>query len=208
MIFDRIKNAQQYFSLGENIEKALTYLASTDFTALEPGKYEIDGENVFALVQEYNTRPYSAGKWESHRKYIDVQYIVSGKEKMGFTESTKVIVMEDYNDEKDCTIYKGEGNFIIIEEGHFAIFFPTDIHMPSMAINIPREVKKVVVKVKTEFTVYSSQQSIESINETVQTIEEVKPVEEIKILEEPIQTEEVKSEESPLEGTEPQPSKE
>ena len=69
---------------------------------------------------------------------------------MGFTETSKVIVLEEYNEEKDYAIYKGEGNFLIAEEGHFAIFFPSDIHMPSMAINIPKEVKKVVVKVRVK----------------------------------------------------------
>jgi YhcH/YjgK/YiaL family protein len=150
MVFDRLKNACQYFPLGEKITKALQYLSQTDFTNVEPGKYEIDGENVFALVQTYNTKPFSSGKWEAHKKYMDIQYIVSGKEKMGFTDATKVIVLEEYNEEKDYAIYKGEGNFLIAEEGHFAIFFPSDVHMPSMAINIPKEVKKVVVKVRVK----------------------------------------------------------
>lgn len=177
MVFDRLKNASQYFPLGEGITKALQYLSQTDFTNLEPGKYEIDGENVFALVQTYNTKPFSAGKWEAHKKYIDIQYIFSGKEKMGFTETTKVIVMEEYNEENDYTIYKGEGNFLIADEGHFAIFFPSDVHMPSMAINIPKEVKKVVVKVKTEFTVSSKQSSVEMVDKS---LEELKAVDEIK----------------------------
>ena len=150
MVFDRLKNANNYFQLGEKIAKALQYLSQTDFTNMEPGKYEIDGENIFALVQTYNTKPYSAGKWEAHKKYLDIQYIVSGKEKIGFTETTKVIVMEEYNEENDYTIFKGEGNFLIADEGHFAIFFPSDVHMPGMAINIPKEVRKVVVKVRTD----------------------------------------------------------
>jgi YhcH/YjgK/YiaL family protein len=162
MIFDRLKNANQYFTLGEKIAKAFQYLSQTDFTKVEPGKYEIDGDNVFALVQTYNTKPFSVGKWEAHKKYIDIQYIVSGKEKMGFTETSKVIILEEYNEEKDCAIYKGEGNFLIAEEGHFAIFFPSDVHMPSMAINIPKEVKKVVVKVRVKEIEENSKEVIEN----------------------------------------------
>ena len=162
MIFDRLKNVSQYFPLGEKIAKALQYLSKTDFTNVEPGKYEIDGDNVFALVQTYNTKPFSVGKWEAHTKYIDIQYIVSGKEKMGFTETSKVIVLEEYNEEKDYAIYKGEGNFLIAEEGHFAIFFPSDVHMPSMAINIPKEVKKVVVKVRVKEIEENSKEVIEN----------------------------------------------
>lgn len=151
MIFDKLNNAHLYFPLGERLTKALQYLKETDFTNLEAGKYEIDGENIFAVVSEYNTKPLSAGKWEAHKKYIDIQYIVSGKEKLGFTESEKVIVMEEYNEDSDYTIYKGDGNFLIADEKYFAIFFPTDIHMPGMAINIPKQVKKVVLKVRTDY---------------------------------------------------------
>lgn len=155
MIFDQLKNAPLYFPLGERIARALQYLAQTDFTNVEPGTYEIDGENIFAIVQEYNTKPSSSAKWEAHKKYIDIQYMVSGKEKMGFTDSQKVIVLQEYRQGNDITIYKGEGNFLIAEEGHFAIFFPTDIHMPQLALNIPKEVKKVVVKVRTDFVAVS-----------------------------------------------------
>ncbi len=151
MIFDQLKNAPLYFPLGERIAKALQYLSQTDFTNVEPGTYEIDGENIFAIVQEYNTKPSSSAKWEAHKKYIDIQYMVSGKEKMGFTDSQKVIVLQEYRQGNDITIYKGEGNFLIADEGHFALFYPTDIHMPQLALNIPKEVKKVVVKVRTDF---------------------------------------------------------
>lgn len=151
MIFDQLKNAHLYFPLGERITKALQYLTNTDFTNVEPGTYEIDGENIFAIVQLYNTKPSSTTKWESHKKYIDIQYMVSGKEKIGFTDSKKVIVMKEYHPGNDISIYKGEGNFLTAVEGQFVIFFPTDIHMPQLALNIPHEVKKVVVKVRTDF---------------------------------------------------------
>ena len=150
MVFDNIKRASTYYSLGEKITKALKYLGQNDFNNVEPGKYEIDGEDVFAIVQTYNTKPLSACKWESHKNYIDIQYMVSGQEKMGYSESTKTFVVQEYDNQKDCTIYKGTGNYVTAEEGHFAIFFPTDIHMPSIAINIPKEVKKVVVKVSVD----------------------------------------------------------
>lgn len=150
MVFDKIKNAKLYFSLGEKIQKALQYIADTDFSNVEPGRYDIDGENVYALVQTYDTKPLSVGKWEAHRKYIDIQYIVSGREKIGVSEFEKVIVIEEYNEEKDRGIYKGDGNYLLVDEGYFAIFYPTDVHMPGMSINIPKPVKKVVVKVSVD----------------------------------------------------------
>lgn len=151
MIFDNIKNASLYFSLDEKIKKALEYLSTTNFENVEPGNYEIDGDNIFAIVQEYQNKPFSSGKWESHKKYIDIQFIVSGAEKIGFTESKKVITIQEYDSGKDVTIHKGEGQFINVEQNHFMILFPSDIHMPGIAINIPKPVKKVVVKVRTNF---------------------------------------------------------
>lgn len=150
MIFDHLKNAHLYYPLGKRIQLALEYLSNTDFQNLEPGKYEIDGENVFAIVQNYDTKPITAGKWEAHKKYIDIQYIVSGKEKMGYSNPVKMIVTEEYNIEKEVMFMKGEGNFLIAESGYFALFFPTDVHMPGIAINLSTPVKKVVVKVKVE----------------------------------------------------------
>ncbi len=167
MIFDQLKNAPLYFSLGERITKGLKYLMETDFNTVEPGTYEIDGENCYAIVQQYNTKPASSAKWESHKKYIDIQYLVSGKEKVGFTDSKKVIVIQEYQPNNDIVLYKGEGNFIIAEEGHFGIYFPHDIHMPQLALNIPREVKKVVVKVRTDYVhEHKLEESTEEITAT------------------------------------------
>jgi YhcH/YjgK/YiaL family protein len=148
MIFDQLKNSKKYFALGENFKRAFEYLSSTDFNTLEPGKYEIDGENLFAIVQDYDTKPATAGKWEAHKKYADIQLIVFGKEKMGYSNFQKMIVTQEYNNEKDAMYLKGEGNFLIAEPGYFALFFPTDVHMPGIAINISTTVRKVVVKVK------------------------------------------------------------
>ncbi|MCX7874674.1 MAG: YhcH/YjgK/YiaL family protein [Melioribacteraceae bacterium] len=150
MIYDNIKNISKYFPLDAKIQKALEYLSSTDFTNLDPGEYPIDGKNIYAIVSEYQTKPLTSGKWESHKKYIDIQFIVSGIEKMGFTESKKTIILNEYDEDKDVTLHKGEGQFIIVEEKHFVIFFTTDIHMPSIAVNIPKPVKKVVIKVAVE----------------------------------------------------------
>ncbi|MBI1936710.1 MAG: YhcH/YjgK/YiaL family protein [Ignavibacteriales bacterium] len=150
MIFDTLKHASIYFSFGEKVKSAFTYLMNTNFDNLEPGKYEIDGEDVFAIVQQYDTKPLSSGKWEAHKKYLDIQYVVTGKERMGYSNSQKMIVTEEYNEEKDIMFLKGEGNFLSVEAGSFAVFFPTDIHMPGIAINLSTSVKKVVVKVKVE----------------------------------------------------------
>lgn len=151
MIYDNIKNAHLYFSLDEKIQKALTYLQTTDFNNVEAGTYDVENKDIYAIVSEYQTKPMTSGKWESHKKYIDIQFLINGAERIGYSESKKVITLQDYNPDDDYSIHKGEGQFVNIEENHFIILFPSDIHMPGIAVNIPKPVKKVVVKVKTNY---------------------------------------------------------
>ncbi len=157
MIFDQLKNAHLYFPLGERIQKALEYLMSTDFSGIEPGKYEIDGEDIYAVVSQYDTKPITAGKWEAHKRYLDIQSVVEGKEKIGYSFSNKTIVTQPYDEYKDIMFLKGEGNFLIAEAGYFTILFPSDIHMPGIAMNISTPVKKVVLKVKLDLPVETVQ---------------------------------------------------
>jgi YhcH/YjgK/YiaL family protein len=190
MIFDQLKNACLYFSLSERMKKALEYLGTTNFSTMEPGKIEIDGDDIFAIVQHYDTKPITSGKWESHKKYIDIQYIVSGKEKIGYSHSNKTIVTQPYHAEKDVQYLKGEGNFLIVEAGYFAILFPSDVHMPGIAINLSTPVTKVVIKVKVDSL------ETEALSNNEEPIENVENnIDEIKPQAEDQQTE--KSEEQP-----------
>lgn len=152
MIFDILKHAELYFPLHEKMKVAFDYLRNNDFDNIEPGNYEIDGEDVYAIVQQYDSKPLSAGKWEAHKKYLDIQYVHSGKEKMGYSNSQKMIVTQEYSSYNDIMFLKGEGNFLIAEAGTFAIFLPTDIHMPGIALNLSTPVKKVVIKIKVSGT--------------------------------------------------------
>jgi YhcH/YjgK/YiaL family protein len=111
------------------------------------GRTDIDGDNLFALVQEYDTKPAEQGKWESHRKYIDVQYILSGRERMGFANIYRMDLGE-YLPEKDFQGMGGEGNYVDLSAGDFAIFFPEYGHKPGLCATAPEKVKKVVIKVK------------------------------------------------------------
>ncbi|MBS3946379.1 MAG: YhcH/YjgK/YiaL family protein [Melioribacter sp.] len=166
MIFDQLKNTELYFQINNRFRKAFDYLKSNDFNNIEPGKYEIDGEDIYAIVQQYDTKPMSSGKWEAHKKYIDIQFMVSGKEKMGYSHKNKMIVTHEYNSDKDALYLKGEGNFLVAEAGYFAIFFPTDVHMPCIAINLSTPVKKVVIKVMSDS--YKSELSEDGIKRNSQ----------------------------------------
>lgn len=148
MIVDNIKNSGLYMGIGSRIEKALKFVQETDFSDMESGKYEIDGSNVFALVQNYDTKPLTEGKWEAHKKYVDVQYIANGVEQMGYAFIGSLEVTKEYDSEADYLLLQGNGNMVVCKTGTFAIFGPEDAHMPCIAVDLPTPVKKVVVKVK------------------------------------------------------------
>lgn len=148
MILDTLENAYRYYGLGEKFIKAFEYLAQTDFSTLEKGKYEIDGKNIFAIVNEYETIDPSGEKMESHRKYIDVQYIVSGAELIGHDFMQEKQPSKAYSEEDDYMLFAEKPSFFsLLAQDHFAIFFPTDLHMPNLRVDTPGPVKKVVIKI-------------------------------------------------------------
>lgn len=148
MIIDKLENSKFYENLGERIRKALNYLKETDFSKTDAGKYEIQGNDIFVMVSEYNTKDVSEGRLESHRNYIDVQYVAKGFEQIGYVPLNNQKPDVEYDEENDISFYSGEKSFTKLEEGMFAIFFPADIHMPGIKLDNPVRVKKVVVKVK------------------------------------------------------------
>jgi YhcH/YjgK/YiaL family protein len=149
MIIDKIENAHLYKELSKRIEKAFEYIKATDLKKINPGKYEIDGENIFALISEYKTKSEQEGKLEAHRKYIDVQYVISGEEKMGYVPLNGQQILEPYKEENDIIFFTGDKSFTKVSSGMFAIFFPEDVHMPGITTKESLSVKKLVIKVRT-----------------------------------------------------------
>ena len=148
MVVDNIKNAGMYACLGEGIKKALKFLQSNDLPDMKSGRYEIDGSNVYASVAQYETRLLKECAWEAHRKYIDVQYVAEGAEQMGYAYTGNLEVTKEYDPKEDYLLLAGNGSMIICNAGTFIIFGPEDAHMPSVAIDKPKPVKKVIVKVR------------------------------------------------------------
>lgn len=148
MIADIIENAQDYYKLGENFQKGFEFLKNTDLKKLENGKYEIEGDNVFVSVQDYQTKPEAKGKFEAHKKYADIQFIISGEEKIGYTNIRNCTPTTFYDDTNDIVFLEGKGDFITAHENSFLIFMPQDAHMPCISIDDSKYVKKAVVKVK------------------------------------------------------------
>ena len=148
MIVDTLDNAALFYGLGDRIALALQFLQENDCTKLPAKKIPVQGDEVYALVQDYTTRPREQGVWEAHRKYIDVQYVADGVEQMGYTNIKMLAVKKSYDEGDDYELYDGAGSLVTVPAGSFAIFFPEDGHIPGVAMDDkPAAVRKVVVKV-------------------------------------------------------------
>ena len=154
MIFDKLKNASCYAGLSDNFRTAIEFMLSRDFTDAPAGKYEIDGKNVYATISDQPAMPAEKEKYECHRNYADIQLVLTGGERMFYTEMGCCENFTEYNDVKDivfCTAEKGVD--LQFKSGDFAIFFPQDAHMPGVCHPdlIGKEdviTKKLVIKVK------------------------------------------------------------
>ncbi|UKJ06109.1 YhcH/YjgK/YiaL family protein [Solitalea lacus] len=148
MIIDKLSNAERYYPLGDLFIKGFNYLVNTDFSNIETGKYEIEGEKLFAIVNEYETIDAANEKMEAHRKYIDIQFWISGEELVGHDILTNQPIFKEYDEEKDFLLAANQPKyFTLMQSGMFAIYFPSDLHMPCIKNEKSTHVKKVVLKV-------------------------------------------------------------
>ncbi len=151
MIVDHIGNYARYMHLSPGIVRAIEYIGSTDFTFVESGQYELDGKKLISIVNRYQTKLPDKAVWESHRKYIDVQFVAGGHELFGYIPLSKApAIKSPYSEEKDVVFYEPGAEKFDAPAGTFMIFYPDDIHAPGLAVGsppTPGEVVKVVVKV-------------------------------------------------------------
>ncbi len=155
MILDNIKNIQLYADLNPSIVRALKYLRDTDFSKLDSGKYEIAGKEIISIIHNYTTKEMEDCRLEAHRRYIDIHFMSKGSEVIGYSLFNNQEPATDYDEENDFILYCGEKNYLMLEEGMFAVFYPSDLHMPGLVTEKPSEVLKVVVKVKVPEINYS-----------------------------------------------------
>lgn len=148
MIIDKTDNINIYTTLGTKFQKAFSFITDPELLFLETGRYEIDGDEVYAVISEYSPKNESEGKFESHKKYIDVQCVAKGEELIGYAPYEGQKVLSEYNEAKDVSFYDGEKSFVKIEQGMFAVYFPGELHMPGIKTVNNKTVRKVVVKIK------------------------------------------------------------
>ena len=142
--------AKQYQAHKKYYDEAFSFLKNHDLNKLAPGKYPIDGDNVYATVTNDPTKDFDISKWESHKKYTDLQYVISGEEKIGVDPGAKgLTVTEPYNEEKDIAHYTGPGKLYDAKPGTFFLFFPGTAHRPNITTGGNKPDKKIVIKIKS-----------------------------------------------------------
>ena len=151
MVFDNLKNCELYYGMHPRFKEAFDFIKKALSENLAVGKYEIDGKELWASVQEYTSKLENEAKAEAHKNYIDIQFIVSGTEVIEGFDLQKATPKSEYNDVKDVMFYGDNSNSTkgILSENEYGIFFPNDVHKPGMCLNGNQTtVKKIVVKVK------------------------------------------------------------
>ena len=147
MIYDTLKHLEAYRGIHPGVMRGLELLRDTDFSKMEDGRYEIDGDNLFILLQRYETKLENDTP-EAHRKYIDIQFLLSGAELMGVGPLEEMQEVEA-RPEGDIWFYHGPLDRIILSGDRFTVLWPGDAHAPCIAVDgKPVPCRKCVVKVK------------------------------------------------------------
>lgn len=149
MIIDTLNNHAVYRVLGPKIAVSFTWLNSFSINTPD-GRYEIAGKDIFALVQSYSTVSAIEKKFESHRDYIDIQYVAAGSEIIYYAPIGILQAASDYRSDEDYQLFKDPTNSTPLQltEGSFSLFYPQDGHKPGCTNGATGWVKKVVMKVR------------------------------------------------------------
>ena len=143
MIICPWKDIKKYASLLPGIEEAVDAVNALE--NYEPQTVQLSGGNRFFVTAGTTKAPDVA---EAHRKYLDIQYIVKGKEVMGWADLAACTPTDAFSEENDIGFYTADFNFITVNEGICYVVFPEDAHMPGRHLDVPNDFVKIVVKLK------------------------------------------------------------
>lgn len=136
MIYDSLKHMEAYQGVHPGIYKGLELLRDTDFSKLEDARVEVDGEDLFYLLQSYESKPANDTP-EAHKKYVDIQFLISGREKMGVGALEDMKEEVEAHPERDIWFYHGPLDEITLGGDKFVVLFPGDAHAPNIAVDGP-----------------------------------------------------------------------
>lgn len=146
MIIDVLENLKKYKGCVEGLDKAVAFLKSCP--NLPAGKYEIDGDKIFAIVSDCTTVYKSEVLYKAHKKYIDVKYIASGDELMYVQNVSLLKCVQAYDEESDTALYSGDGMTVNLTSGNVVVLFPQDAHVGGMVNDASVSEKKITVKIR------------------------------------------------------------
>lgn len=148
-IINTYNNPSNNSNLNERINKAIEYISNLDFEKLNVGRYDVS-DDFYYNVQEYDAFEDGACLFESHRKYVDIQWIVEGMERLYIDDISHLELIVEYNAEKDVVHYKENGcpSSMLLTKGSCAVLLPKDAHKPGRVQGMHSRVKKVVGKVR------------------------------------------------------------
>lgn len=144
MILDSLDHIDTYRGVHPRIWEALQLLR-TDLSGLADGRYELDGDRIFYMIQTYTTRPVNDLP-EAHRRYADIQCVLSGAECIDVGELARMTEVEAHP-ERDLWLYRGRLDRLTMTPGRFMLLFPQDAHAAAIAVDEPAACHKVVIKV-------------------------------------------------------------
>ncbi len=149
MITDTLSHSEVYAPLHPRLAAGFDYLRRLPADVAD-GRYEIDGPDLFALVQSYPTTPAAERKLEHHRKFADLQYLFAGAEIIEYAPLSGLVVDRPYDDANDYGLVRdaAPNASLSLRPGQWAIFLPQDAHKPGCALGAPTAVRKVVIKVR------------------------------------------------------------
>lgn len=150
MIVDRIDQLERYIAVLPGLDKAAAFVQDFWRNPRADGRYEIDGERIFANVSTYDTKDRDGAQFESHRKYVDLQAVICGEEAIGWAPLTDALTVtkEEFSKGGDIAYYTGETVIdTVLPAGTFALLLPQDAHMPCLYTGKERKVTKIIVKI-------------------------------------------------------------
>lgn len=149
MIADKITNLNKYPQLAKYENEIRGFIQRLNEDKLDDGKYELIGDELFALVQRYETKEKTGAHMESHVKYADLQYINRGEECIYYDLVEDMTLMEDRRPESDILFYEiqPDKGYVVLSEGMFAFYAPQDGHMPCIISGERQSIEKIVFKI-------------------------------------------------------------
>lgn len=149
MVLDKLANTSRYTCMHPLFEQAFRYLQQTDLLKEPTGVHEIRGKELFAIVSEAKGIAKDDAKLEVHRKYIDIQFVISGTDHMGWKDLAQCSdPIDPYTEERDAAFFPDKtSNWFDVPAGSFTIFYPDDAHAAMVTDEV---VRKVVLKIAVE----------------------------------------------------------